>query len=249
MRARPCPSRRRAQRAGGTRAPRRTWSPLELHRSRPLAPPACDRRTRGLHRSNTRAGTGHPARPRRTRRARRRPDGHRQDGGVHPADPAALASHANSSPSPARHPIRAADPDPHPRAGRQIGESVDATARAPASARTVVYGGVPPGPAGQGAAARRRDPRRHTRPPARPDRPAAVNLSPGRDPRPRRGRPHAGHGLHRTTSARPSPWSPSAARPCCSRRRSRTPSASSPASSRPIPRSCRSLPATRPRTT
>ena len=56
----------------------------------------------------------------------------------------------------------------------------------------------------------------HARPAAGPDRPAASTC-PGGNPRPRRGRPHAGHGLHprhpqgRRPGAR-------AARRCCSRR-------------------------------
>ena len=52
------------------------------------------------------------------------------------------------------------------------------------------------GPAGEGAPARRRHSDRHAGTSARPLRPAPCELRQGFDPRPRRGRPHAGHGLH-----------------------------------------------------
>ena len=51
----------------------------------------------------------------------------------------------------------------------------------------------PPGPLDH---AGRRSPGRHARPPARPRAKQRPEARPGRVPRARRGRPHAGHGLH-----------------------------------------------------
>ena len=77
----------------------------------------------------------------------------------------------------------------------QVDESVRTYGRTVPLRSTVVYGGIPMDPADQGAARRRRDPRRHARPAARPRRPEGRQPRPGRDPRPRRGRPDARHGL------------------------------------------------------
>ena len=103
--------------------------------------------------------------------------------------------HASRPPErPARHPR--ADPHPDPRArapGR--GERPDLRRPEPDPLdhdlrRRRLR------PAGPRAARRPRDRRRDARPPARPPRPADHRPVAGRDPRPRRGRPDARHGLH-----------------------------------------------------
>ena len=68
-------------------------------------------------------------------------------------------------------------------------------------------------------------------PPARSRAAEDHRPAPRRDPGARRGRPHARHGLHPRHPPHPQPAARSSARTCCSRRPSRTRSASSPAPS------------------
>ena len=102
------------------------------------------------------------------------------------------------------------------------------------------YGSPPPDPLrdrlrrrglrspGVQAARRPRDRRGHARPPAGPPRPGHDQPVRRRGPRPRRGRPHAGHGLHPRYPQDPGRAAAAGARTCCSRRPSPTTSASWP---------------------
>ena len=159
-----------------------------------------------------------------------------------------LERHANSSPSPARHPIRALVLTPTRELACQIDESVNMLGKGTNLRSTVVYGGVPQGPqvkalwGGVEILV------------ATPGRlfdligQKAVNLSQVEilvlDEADRMLDMGFIDDVRKAVAL-----VPRAARRSCSRRRSRTPSASSPASSRPIPRSCRSRPATPPPTT
>ena len=107
-----------------------------------------------------------------------------------------LRQHANAGFSPARHPVRVLILTPTRELAVQISEAVKTYGRGVPLRSTVVYGGTPHRAGDQDPLERRRDPGRHARPPARPHRAAHRQPVPGRDPRPRRGRPHAGHGLH-----------------------------------------------------
>ena len=147
------------------------------------------------------------------RRRRLRPDGHRQDGGLRAADPAAHRRRGGAT--------RAAAAAPRPVAlvvtpTRELAAQIDEVACAARRAdghrvdgrvrrhalRTV----------GQEGAPRRRHARRHTRPPARHGAARRRRPRHGPDPRPRRGRPHARHGLlarraahHRASCRRQAP--------------------------------------------
>ena len=152
---------------------------------------ARSRRARGgVHAALPRPGRGRAARARRARRPRGRPDGHRQDGRVRAPDPPAPLG---------RRPRRAA----HPRAvltpTRELAAQIaDRVARLRA----------PPAPPPRGRL-RRRQPasqeialraapdlaRRDPRPPARPMQQRLVRLDGVDALRPRRGRPHARHGV------------------------------------------------------
>ncbi len=145
---------------------------------------------------DARPGRGHPARARRDATswppprpgpARRPPSRCRSSIGC--------AAQANTSFSPARHPVRALILVPDPRA-RDAGRRERPDLRADRAA--AVDGGLrrhPDGSTDQGAARRRRDPDRDARAPARSRRPEGREPRPGRDPRPRRGGPDARHGL------------------------------------------------------
>ena len=101
-------------------------------------------------------------------------------------------------------------------------------------------------PPDTGAARRRGDPRGHARPPAGPRRAAQREPGPGGGPRPRRGRPDAGHGLPARHPPDPRPPAAPGGRTCCSRPPSRTTSGGSPRSGCTTPRPSRSRRATRP---
>ncbi len=167
-------------------------SSLVIRSSRAVARAPSRRGPAGLHRTDPRPAAGDPARPRGPRRARRRPDRDRQDGRLRAAD--APAPPRVTAGRPPRHPR--ADPHPDPRArapGR--GERPDLRFPGPHPLddhlrRRRVR------PAGPRAARRARDRGRDPRPPARPRRAADDRPVTGRDPRPRRGRPDARHGLH-----------------------------------------------------
>ena len=155
---------------------------------------------------------GHPARARGSRRPRRRPDRHRQDGRLRAADPPAAQRHpARGTPSASRHPPwrrlggdrrseRLPDPLPRPharpassrsrsRSSSRPTASDDPSARRRSTAASATTRSSRPSRAGPRSSSRR---------------PAGSSTSPsrarstfvGRDPRPRRGRPDARHGLH-----------------------------------------------------
>ena len=106
-----------------------------------------------------------------------------------------LRAHANTSFSPARHPVRALILAPTRELAVQVHDSFRTYGKLRAAAQLGRLRRRADRAADQGAARRRRDPRRHARPPARPRRPAHRQPDPGRHPRPRRGRPDARHGL------------------------------------------------------
>ena len=171
----------------------RSLSPYVLRYPWAVARASPRRRPAGLHRTHPRPDQGDPARPRRSRRPRRRPDRHRQDGRLRAADAPAPPRVATDQ-RPARHPR--ADPHPDPRArapGR--GERPDLRRPEPDQVHDHLRRRRLR-PAGPRAARRSRDRRRDAGPPARPPRPAHHRPVAGRDPRPRRGRPDARHGLH-----------------------------------------------------
>ncbi len=218
VRRSPPPSRHRCL-TRTTRAPRRAITDagrrpaadtgedehLALRRAGALGRPPADRRGGGLRGADARPGTGDPPDPGRKGRARRRPDRHRQDGGVHPADPRpppAVREHvvlARAAPGP----VPRADTDPRAR-GPGLGGHQDLWPQGAAPCDGRVRRGAAR-PADQGAAGGCRDPGRHTGPAARPRRAARRQPDPGRDPRPRRGRPDAGHGLHARHPPHPRP--------------------------------------------
>ena len=160
---------------------------------RPWTEPESPRRRRGerLHGADADPGAGDPARARAPRRPRHRPDRHRQDRLLRAAD----ADAPRKGPRPGPH---AAHADPRAdararRAGRgefqQIRQEPQAE-RGAADRRRLVRR------PGQEARPRRRRADRHARPPARPFRARQAPADRRRDPRHRRGRPHARHGLH-----------------------------------------------------
>ncbi len=124
-----------------------------------------------------------------------------------------LSAHANTSFSPARHPVRALILTPTRELAMQVHDSVRAygAPRGASLGRRVRR--RPRRPAGEGPPPGPRDPRRDAGPPARSRRPAQRLARTGRDPRPRRGGPDARHGLparhppHRRPSA-PAPAEP-----------------------------------------
>ena len=123
-----------------------------------------------------------------------------------------LRPHANTSFSPARHPVRVAHPRAHPRA-RDAGRRERADVRSDRAA--ALDRGLrrhPDGSADQGPACRGRDPRGHARSAARPRRAEGGQPQPGLDPRPRRGRPDARHGLPAGHPAHPRAAAASSAR-------------------------------------
>jgi ATP-dependent RNA helicase RhlE len=74
---------------------------------------------------------------------RGRPDRDRQDRRLHPADPRSAPKHANTSFSPARHPVRALILVPTRELAMQVDESVRTYGRTVPLRSTVVYGGMP----------------------------------------------------------------------------------------------------------
>ena len=162
--------------------PRRRKSPVarrhepDLRRPRPFGRPPSRHRGRGLYGTHPHPAAGHPGRPRRSRRPRHRPDRDRQDGSLRPADPPAARS-ARQHELLAGPPSGAgAGPRPTRELAVQVDESVRGYGRHLALRATVVYGGVPIEPQAKQLLARRRDPRRHARPPARSHGQPAVNL-------------------------------------------------------------------------
>ena len=103
---------------------------------------------------------------------------------------------ANSSPSPARHPVRALILTPTRELAVQVEESFRTYGKHTNLRSTVVFGGVDIKQQLADRPRRHRDPRRHAGPAARPHRAEERLSRPGRDLRPRRGRPDARHGLH-----------------------------------------------------
>ena len=186
------PSRRPSP--GSRRDPCR--SPLDLRHSRPFGRSPPHRRGGRLYRRHTRPDRRDPARPRRPRRPRRRPDRDRQDRRVRPADPrSARGPTPNTSFSPARHPVRVLILVPTRELAMQVDASVATYGRTVPLRSTVVYGGIPMDPQIKALRAgveilvatpgRLLDLVGQTRGQPRP----------GRDPRARRGRPDARHGL------------------------------------------------------
>ena len=200
--------------AGGPSNVRRLSLHVIRHPRADARAPSC-RGGRGLHRAHTRPGRSHPPRARTSRRPRRRPDRHRQDGGLRAADPPAppreppdaAPSHPRERqrrPALVRRPPpdreRPADPLPRPHAdaraghpGRGVRPELRPLAAGPLDDDLRRRGLRRPV---QGHARRPRDRRRDARPAAR--HPGAGQDRPpvGRDPRPRRGGPDARHGLH-----------------------------------------------------
>ena len=98
--------------------------------------------------------------------------------------------------SPALHPVRCLILTPTRELAIQVHESVKTYGKHIPLRSFVVYGGVNINPQIEELQARRRDPGRHARAPARPRGPEGRGPAAGADPRARRGRPHARHGLH-----------------------------------------------------
>ncbi len=145
-----------------------------------------------LHRADADPGAGHSACARPPRRAGPRPDRHRQDGGLHPAD----AHPAGAGPRPARA-CRARSSSSRPASWpRRWRRTPPNTARTIKLNVALLIGGVFLRRPGRQAAARRRRADRHAGPPPRPRRARAPAALRHRDPRHRRGRPYARHGLH-----------------------------------------------------
>ena len=134
---------------------------------------------------------------------------------------------ANGAPRPIRVLVLA----PTRELALQVEESVRTYGAQRPIRSTAIYGGVGFDPQVRAPARRARDRRRHAGPPARPRRPAHDRPVAGRDPRPRRGRPHARHGLHPRHPPDPRAAARRSARTCSSRPRSRTRSGASPAAS------------------
>ena len=169
----------------------------ELCRARPAARAVAGRDRGRLHHAHADPGAGDSRHPRRqaTSWAAPRPA---------PARPPASRCRscrswrriANTSPSPARHPVRALILTPDARA-RDPGRGIVPDLRQvhePALDRRLRRRRHQAAAADR--ARRRRDPRRHARPAARPHRAEERLPRAGRDLRARRGRPHARHGLH-----------------------------------------------------
>src|SRR4029078_12698573 len=93
----------------------RSLSPYVLRSPWAIARACSRRRPAGLHGTHPRPDQGDPARPRRTRCPRRRPDRDRQDGRLRPSDAPAPARVATDKRS-ARHPRADPHPDPLARA-------------------------------------------------------------------------------------------------------------------------------------
>jgi len=171
--------------------------PHEVLRTRPRRAPAARRARTRLRHPDADPGAGHSHGAHRRRPARRRTDRHRQDRWLRAADAAAplaqrsAARRARQDPDPL--------PDPHADArARGAGRGERARLRQ-VHDQAVVDGHLRR--RGHAAAdrppqARRRHPRRHAGTAARPCRAAHRRPEPGRDPRPRRSRPHARHGFH-----------------------------------------------------
>ena len=129
-------------RAGG---PRQEHPHHVLRFTRACARAHPRRRGPGLHRAHPRPGPGDPARPRRSRRACRRPDGHRQDGRLRPADPPAAdgrptrAGGSAGPDGPARERVPRQAPQPRPRRSAQRdprSRSASSSSPRPASSRS-----------------------------------------------------------------------------------------------------------------
>ncbi len=106
-----------------------------------------------------------------------------------------LRDKANTSFSPARHPVRALILVPTRELAMQVDESVRTYGRTVPLRSTVVYGGIPMDPQIKALRAGVEILVATPGPPAGPRRAAGRQPRPGRDPRPRRGRPDARHGL------------------------------------------------------
>ena len=140
---------RRRRRAPATRARDgiHAGATLDLRFARPVGRSPQDRRRRGLHNPDTRPGSGHPARPRRVATSSPRPR-------PAPARPPPsscpildrLRPHANTSFSPARHPVRVLILVPTRELAMQVDESVRTYGRTVPLRSTVVYGGIPMDP-------------------------------------------------------------------------------------------------------
>ena len=140
---------------------------------------------------------GHPRRPRGPRRHGRRPDRHRQDRRLRACRSCTgCMPQANTSPSPARHPVRALILAPTRELAIQVEEAIKDVRQVHRPALHLRVRRRRHQAATGHRARRRRDPRRHAGPPARSRRAEEREPVAGRDLRPRRGRPHARHGLH-----------------------------------------------------
>ncbi len=169
----------------------------ELCRARIAARDLAGRDRVRLHHAHAHPGAGDSRHPRRPRHHGRRPDRHRQDRRFRPADPAeagAAGEHEPVAGAPSgaradpRADARARDPGRGADQGiRQVHEPALDRASSAASTSSQQLPIV---------RARRRDPRRHARPPARSRRAEERQPRPGRDLRARRSRPDARHGLH-----------------------------------------------------
>ena len=226
MLARWPPSRSRARVAAGSIA----GATLDLRFARPVGRPPATVAEEGYTEPTPVQAAAIPLVLAGPRRPRGGPDRHRQDRRLRAADPrpAARRTPTRASRRPA---TRSASLIlvPTRELAIQVDESVRTYGRTVPLRSTVVYGGVPMEPADQGAARRRRDPRRDARPAARPRRPAASRTS---------ARSRSSSSTRPTgcstwascpTSSRSSRCSRRSARTCCSRRRSRTTSGACPA--------------------
>ena len=106
-----------------------------------------------------------------------------------------LRDQANTSFSPARHPVRVLILVPTRELAMQVDESVRTYGRTVPLRSTVVYGGIPMDPQIKALRGGIEILVATPGPPARPRRAEGRQPRPGRDPRPRRGRPDARHGL------------------------------------------------------
>ena len=116
-----------------------------------------------------------------------------------------LRPYANTSFSPARHPVRVLVLTPTRELAVQVSEAMKIVRAQGAPARVGRVRRRAAGPADQGAAGGRRDPRRHAGTAARPGGSEGRQPDTGGDPRPRRGGPDAGHGVHAGYPADPRP--------------------------------------------
>ena len=163
-------------------------------------------------------GSNHSPRIGRPRRRRHRPDRHRQDRRFRAADP---PSHPGQPHQTAAQELPRAGAQPDARTVRADSRQLQCLRPAPSphlgtGDRRRSDG--TPGPLGD---AGRRGPRRHARPPARPRAKQRAETRPGRIPRARRGRPHAGHGLHQRHPENRRQAAGPGGRRCSSRRRCR----------------------------